>query len=426
MSKAWNWNEVKGTVATVESVFSPLDEELQLLPGQYTPQMQGTMTRLGSKMPFKQAVEEVWLNEHTYVEESTLRRIAYVHGEAAEALERAEVERLEREAPTSKASPQQLFVSADGALIQLTTGEWCEVKTMAVGEFASIWNAKKGEVQVKGKEISYYSRSYRAREFERYALAELQRRGIFNAQRVVTINDGAQWIQSFADYHFDKAVRILDFSHAMEYVSSVGQSVWGEGTEQFKQWYKRTRHQLKHEPPQKTLSELGLLSRKAKTDDALATIDNALRYLSKRLDQIDYPHFQKQGFPIGSGSVECSHKIVVQSRMKRGGMRWAEAHVDPMLALRNLVVNGRWVEGWSQIVAFHWHRRCQEMKEWARGQHPSAPPITFDSVKVAPSSAAEECPPASKPKQNIHPYRPAPDHPWRRGIWPSYESWRWN
>lgn len=376
--------------------------------------MQGTMTRLGSKMPFRQAVEEVWLNQHSYVEESTLRRIAYLHGEAAEALERAEVERLEREAPSSAATPRQLFVSADGALIQLTTGEWTEVKTMAVGEFAGIWNGKKGRVQVKGKEISYFSRGYRAREFERYALAELQRRGIDNAEQVVTINDGAEWIQSFADYHFPKAVRILDFSHAMEYVAKAGQSVWGEGTKEFDQWYERMRHQFRHQPPQRTLSDLGFLSRKAKSDEALAAVDNALRYLNKRADLIDYPHFQEQGFPIGSGSVESSHKVIVQSRMKRGGMRWAKAHVDPMLALRNMVVNGRWVGGWSQIVAFHWRRRHQEMIELARGQHSSAPATPLGSEKVAPSSTAEERLVAQKSRQRKQPYRPAPDHPWRR------------
>jgi len=369
-------------------------------------------------MPFKQAVEEVWLNQHSYVEESTLRRIVYIHGEAAEALERTEVERLEREAPSAKATPRRLFASADGALIQLTTGEWTEVKTMAVGEFAGIWNAKKGRIQVKGKEISYFSRSYRAREFERYALAELQRRGIDNAEQVVTINDGAEWIQSFADYHFPKAVRILDFSHALDYISKAGQSVWGEGTKRFKQWYRHMRHQLKHHPPQRTLADLALLSRKAKTDEALAAVDNALRYLSKRLELIDYPHFQEQGLPIGSGSVESSHKVVVQSRMKRGGMRWAEAHIDPLLALRNLVVNGRWVEGWPQIVAFHWRRRRQKTIELARRQRPSGPPITFDAENVA-SSSVKESKPAPKPKKSKHPYRPAPDHPWRRGIWPS-------
>lgn len=405
------------------SAIFPLDEELQLLPGQYTPQMQGTMTRLGSKMPFKQAVEEVWLNQHSYVEESTLRRIVYVHGTAAEELERAEVERLERKAPAAKARPQQLFVSADGALIQLTTGEWREVKTMAVGEFAAVWNGKKGAVEVKGQAISYFSRSYRAREFERYALAELQRRGIDNAQRVVTINDGAEWIQSFADYHFPKAVRILDFSHALGYITQAGQSVWGEGTDRAHQWYRRMRHQLKHHPPQRTLDDLAFLSRKAATDEAQAAVDDARRYLSKRMAQIDYPHFRQEGFPIGSGSVESSHKVVVQSRMKRGGMRWAQSHVDPMLALRNLVVNGRWSVGWPQIIAFHWQCSYQELQERARRKPASRLPSSPPSVKKSPLTAKEERPSAVKTKKKKQPYRPGPDHPWRRD-WPSKES-RW-
>lgn len=114
MNKWWNWNEAKAADATVAAAFFPLDEELLLLPGHYTPQLQAAMTRLGSKMPFEQAVEEVWLNQQTQVEETTLRQTTYRHGQAAEALERAEVERLEREAPAAKARPDQLLVSVDG------------------------------------------------------------------------------------------------------------------------------------------------------------------------------------------------------------------------------------------------------------------------------------------------------------------------
>jgi hypothetical protein len=69
-------------------------------------------------------------------------------------------------------------VSADGATIRLTNGEWREVKTVVVGEFESDWNEKTSEVEVKTKDISYFSRSYRIREFEQYALPELHRRGM--------------------------------------------------------------------------------------------------------------------------------------------------------------------------------------------------------------------------------------------------------
>jgi hypothetical protein len=61
---------------------------------------------------------------------------------------------------------------------------------------------------------------------------------------------------------------------------------------------------------------------------------------------LDYPHFRRCGYPIGSGSVESGHKRVVQRRLKGAGMRWAEHHLDPMLALRDLVCNDRWDAGW--------------------------------------------------------------------------------
>lgn len=410
----------------MESAIFPLDEELELLPGRYTPQIQATMTRLGSKMPFEQAAEEVWLNQRSRVKEAALRGTTYRHGAAAEAIERAEVERLEREAPASTATPKQLLISTDGAFIHLTDGEWREVKSLVVGEFESRWNQKKGEVEVKTSDITYFSRSYQIREFERYALAELHRRGMDNAKRLVTVNDGSEWIQSFADYHIPQAIRILDFNHALDYIADGGRIAWGEGTERFKQWFSRMASQLKHKPPQQTLAELAFLYPQLESDEQIAALDHAIRYLQKRLDFIDYPHFQSQGLPIGSGSVESGHKVVVHSRMKQAGMRWAEAHVDPMLALRNLVCNGRWEQGWAQIIAYHWQQHHQDLREQAGRQRPPASlPITFASVKVAAASTTADDPP-SPPVKRKQPHRPAPDHPWRHDIWPTKESWRWN
>ena len=66
-----------------------------------------------------------------------------------------------------------------------------------------------------------------------------------------------------------------------------------------------------------------------------------LAYLGKREAHLQYPHYQQQGWPIGSGIVESGNKVVMQERMKRAGMHWAPAHVNPMLALRNAVCNDR-------------------------------------------------------------------------------------
>lgn len=286
------------------------------------------MTRLGSKLTFAQAVEEMWLGQRIQLEESTLRQTTYRHGEAAEAIERDKVEQLERKMMPSSAQPERLLVSSDGAFIHLTNGEWREVKTMIVDEFDSQWQEKNGELQVKTRDISYYSRSYRIREFERYALGELHRRGLDNAQVVVTVNDGAEWIESFADYHLPQAERILDFQHALEYVKMAGRVVFGENSAAFNEWFTPLPHQMKHEPPQRTIVALCLLATKATSDEQRAVIDQCRRYLQKREERIDYAHFQKQGYPIGSGSAESSHKVVVHSRMKQAGMRGANPHVD--------------------------------------------------------------------------------------------------
>lgn len=385
------------------------------------------MTRLGSKLPFEQAAEEVWLSQGTRVEASTLRGTTHRYGQLAEAVERAEAERIARERPEAAAEPEQLFVSADGSYIHLTSGEWREVKTMVIGQFETLWQEKAGEIEVKSKNLSYFSRSYRIREFEQYALAECHRRGVDNARLVVTVNDGSDWIDSLADYHFPQARRILDFRHATDYLVAAGKAAFGQDSEQLSPWLARMTHQLKHKPPQQTLADLALLAAQAETEEEEAIIEQARRYLQKRQKRIDYPYFLARGLPIGSGSVESSHKLVVHSRLKQAGMRWAESHVDPMLALRNLVCNGRWSPGWSQIVAHYWQQRHQEFRDQAKRQRPHSPPISLAALKTTPISASAQ---PTEPLNNMEvaqqSYRPAPDHPWKRGIWPTKEAWRWN
>jgi hypothetical protein len=382
-------------------------------------------------MPYEQAVEEVWLNQRTRVEECTLRETTNRHGRIAEAIVKAKADKLVTEAATAEAAPKQVLVSSDGATIRLTNGEWREVKTVVVGEFESQWNEKEATTEVKTRHISYFSRSYPIRQFEQYALPELYQRGVFNADKVVTVNDGAEWIQSFTDYHIPQATRILDFRHALDHLFDAGQVVFGEGTDPFRQWATTMAHQLKHKPPQRTIADLCLLRSQASSEEQAAAIDRERRYLQKREEMIDYPHFQNKGYPIGSGSVESSHKVVVHSRMKQAGMRWADHNIDPMLALRNLVCNGRWSSGWQEIVTFHWEERRQKLREHARRQRPSAPPIpvTFADVRVASATNQEENKDGSLPvtsSKTQAPYRPAADHPWRQNIWPTREAWRWN
>jgi hypothetical protein len=342
------------------------------------------MTRLGSKLSFREAAAEVWYSHHLPISEATVRRVTYRHGAAAEEVVRQEVEALERDGPAVTAWPQQMTVSADGSFVPLKNGEWREVKSVAVGEFDLRWNTLTWQKEVKTRNISYFSRSYRAREFERYALGELHRRGLENAQAVVAVNDGAEWIQSFLDYHCLKSVRILDFAHAAGYLSQASKAIWEEGSAAQQEWLRTACRRLKHKPPRETIAHLRLLQAQAKTEAQAAPIQSALFYLETRLSMLDYPHFRRCGYPIGSGSVESGHKRVVQQRLKGAGMRWAEHHLDPMLALRDLVCNDRWDAGWQQIVLFHQEQQRTQAVHRAEAKLPPPPePLTLATVKVA-------------------------------------------
>jgi hypothetical protein len=50
---------------------------------------------------------------------------------------------------------------------------------------------------------------------------------------------------------------------------------------------------------------------------------------------------QAEGWPIGSRIVEGSNKLDVEVRLKDSGRHEDELHVNPMLALRNIVCSGR-------------------------------------------------------------------------------------
>ena len=117
---------------------------------------------------------------------------------------------------------------------------------------------------------------------------------------------------------------------------------------------------------------------------------------------MDYPLFQAQGWPIGSGMVESGNKLVVHARLKGPGMHWAEEHVNPMLALRNILCSDRWQEDWPKIEARLRKQTDQRRKSLHQTHHP-APPTSLvararqgDFGKPLPEQPVQEPPPPKK------------------------------
>lgn len=401
------------SVQRVELAFFPLDEELELLPGSLTPHAHESLVRLGARLPsFEQAVQELELSLKVKVSEARGRRWTEAAGAAYEAVQQQEVERIERELPLAAPGADKLQVSADGTMVPLVGGEWVEVKTVVIGEISQITRSN-GKTEVKTDNLSYFSRRAEAQQFNRLALGEIQRRGVEQAQLVAAPADGAEWIQGFLDFHCPEAVRILDFPHAAERLSQVSQLIFEP--DEAKSWFEQQRHQLKHEGPSQLLLNLEQLQSQ---HPQLPLIGEHLAYLQKREAQMNYPTFQAQGLPIGSGSVESSHKVVVEPRLKGAGMRWAPEHVNPMVALRTLLCNNRWEEDWPKI-ATQLRQEATLRRRALKQQRQPTPPLAQPEPQPPPAPAIVSSPPSDQknqpsPAKNSAPYRPAADHPWRR------------
>jgi hypothetical protein len=399
--------------------FFPLDEELALLPGTLTPSLQEDLVRLGTRMPFRSVVHELACLKHVTTTEANVRRHTESVGAAYVALQTEEVERLERTIPLPPCGGTRQLLSADGALVPLCHSEWAEVKTVVIGEIQAPV-LEKGEMVVHTTKLSYFSRLAEHETFGRLATVETQRRGTERAAIVCAVSDGAEWIQGFVDLQRHDAVRILDFSHAASYVAQIGQAVWGEGTTEFQTWLSTTLHQLKHDSPDAVLQTLRDMQREleggAASPETLERVRTALNYLDKRRAQMEYAQFQAAGYPIGSGSVESGNKLVVEARLKGAGMHWARAHVNPMVALRDMLCSERWDADWPQIATrlreAHLKQRQHRQRTRWRQRHtellPHLEPAQPQLLKSATSTRK-----VTRTAKEDQPYRPPANHPWR-------------
>lgn len=375
--------------------------------------------RLSSHIPsFAKATTEFAFWTQVEVHRTTTGRLTEAAGATAVAFQTAEVEAILGTHPHPSRTSTRLMLSVDGAMVPLVHGQWAEARTLAVGEPHVTIDAD-GQAQVQTSALSYFSRLTDSSTFAELATVEIQRRGVETADQVGAVVDGAEWCQTFLDLHAPQAQRILDFPHAASYVDAIGQTEGVDGPLRDAAGRRQLRHDLKHAGPSGVLTELRELVAAA---HAPGETTSQLAYLEKRKEQMDYPTFQAAGWPIGSGSVESANKLVVQERMKGPGMHWAEANVNPMLALRNAICNDRWDEVWMQIEAEQRRQertrrlsRQRQRRAFAQGDAPERSAVEAGACQQVgrhdhpgPHAALAPQRPAAAQR------RPADDHPWRK------------
>lgn len=184
-------------VQSAGRVFSPLDEELALLPGILAPRQQGHLVQLGSWMPFRHASRVLGELLGVSVSPETARRLCEEVGKRVEEQQTAQAKQPWKEEASTPETPQRLVISADGAMVPLLGGEWAEVRTLAIGEVPAEAVARE---QIHVEHLSYFSRLTDAAHFTDLAEVETRRRHLVQAKEVCAVMDGADALASIGGH----------------------------------------------------------------------------------------------------------------------------------------------------------------------------------------------------------------------------------
>ncbi|MBF0336730.1 MAG: UPF0236 family protein, partial [Nitrospirae bacterium] len=174
--------------------------------------------------------------------------------------------------------------------------------------------------------------------FKNRTTLEAYKFGFHNYAKPVILGDGAPWIWDYASIYHPYAIQILDYYHADEYLGNAINAIKPKDDKQNKQIEEQGK-QLKDWLWEGKIDEIILFLEKMPKHKEIV---DCLRYYRNNRLRINYGKYRQDGIDIGSGVIESSHRIIVQSRMKQSGMHWNKKNVQPMVSLRALYLSGRW------------------------------------------------------------------------------------
>ena len=246
--------------------------------------------------------------------------------------------------PLVPRAPARLYVGLDGTHAHID-GSWHEVKTGVIYE---------AEADAEGLDeavgCEYVAAQESASEFGERVYCAAALRGVEQAQEVVVIGDGADWIWKVAAHHYPGATQIVDYWHACEHIWDLRRALYPAESKAGDRWAREHCERLRTQGPEPLLRALD----RAKPDheEAAAVVATEQGYFRKHRRRMAYPSFRARGLMIGSGPVEAACKVVVGQRLKRAGMRWSRKGADAVLAIRCALLNqqSRYLQEASKVA----------------------------------------------------------------------------
>jgi len=329
------------------------DEEYGLSRSKASKRLAKSITGLAVFLPFAEVKKQLFnlLNVEvsaTFIEQITVRVGEKIWSDAEKKSNRPyKIKDKETDVET-------LYIEADGAMVPLIgdTGiEYRENKLGIVFNNRDITqkmkkNDKIERTIIRKKIVSSLANGVDS--FKKMLFATAVEKGYYSAKSVVFLSDGAPWLAKCRDDYFPRAVRILDWYHAIEHLWGAAYQLFDEqNKEACKSWVNPLKDLLWDGKVKKVISILNteILS---KGSNQQPLIELRGYYVSNQ-DAMKYDEYRSNGWCIGSGSIESANKYIVSQRLKQSGMKWVKENANAMIWARGKYFENCWDDFWKSM-----------------------------------------------------------------------------
>ena len=325
-------NQIKGYLR-------PLPRRLGVVPCGRSRRLERVLTDFGCEHSFARANQSVLEHYGFELGASTVRRTTLKHAQRAQSKLRKQYGQPFRVLPA--AGQEHIIAEADGTMIctvqpgarkSKRPREWKEMRLVAA--------------QAKDSATTFYGATFGSVQDTAVRWGHCVRDAGWGLNsRIHIVGDGAEWIRLQTREVFGLQGSFLcDFFHVSEYLGAAAQTCRPAKPDQ---WRHTQQKRLRHGAVDKVIDALGEHLEPLGTAEELAPVRNGHRYLSNRLDCLDYPRALKLGLPIGSGMIESGHRHVLQARLKKAGTAWLHENADSIAHLRVVRANRQWASLWN-------------------------------------------------------------------------------
>lgn len=324
------------------------------------------MAREGALHSFPQAALALNEDWNVHLDAKQVQRWSESLGQSVVLARGAEVRGYEQgRRPASVLNPPSLLViGMDGGRVQTREkqGEngsrWREDKVCAITSYLPGDGTKEHPPQPLV--TTYVATMEKTEAFGRQVHLEAERRGLRQAQTVLVMGDGGNWIDPLSVRERLHDQRIVDYYHAVEHLYEAARAALGKDAPETL----ALAQQLKDHLWDGQLEEIiAILTTHAEAlgppqvsdgpDHPRRVLANNVGYFQTHQRHMDYPTYRKKGWPIGSGVTESAVKLF-NKRVKGTEQFWGLSGVESILALRALWLSqdGRWNRYWDTRPAY--------------------------------------------------------------------------